>query len=180
MKLLANMTTAELAAYVQSHLRSKGIETVLTGGSVVSIYSQQRYVSKDLDFVIAGYMRRHVIREAMEEIGFKQSGRHYVSSETVFVVEFPGGPLSIGQEGVSEIDSIELETGILKIISPTDCIKDRLAAYYHWGDLQCLEQATLVAEEHSIDLKEIKRWSEVEGKLDEFQKINHKLEKKYN
>ena len=32
---------------------------------------------------------------------------------------------------------------ILKLLSPTDCVKDRLAAYYHWNDRQSLEQAIL-------------------------------------
>jgi hypothetical protein len=95
MKLMSEMTTAELAAYIQSHLRYKGIEVVLTGGSVVSIYSQQKYVSKDLDFVVIGYWKSSRIREAMEEINFQRIGRHYESSETDLLVEFPGGPLSI-------------------------------------------------------------------------------------
>ena len=64
---------------------------------------------------------------------------------------------------------------MLKIISPTDCIKDRLASYYHWDDLQCLEQATLGAQSNKINLVEIERWSEVEGKLDEFRRIRNKL-----
>jgi len=69
------------------------------------------------------------------------------------------------------VDEHKLPTGILRIISPTDCVKDRLAGYYHWNDLQCLEQASLVAEAIKIDLEEIERWSKVEGKLGEFKRI---------
>ncbi len=36
MKPISKMSRAELAAYIQSHLREKGIESVLTGGSAVS------------------------------------------------------------------------------------------------------------------------------------------------
>jgi hypothetical protein len=32
-----------------------------------------------------------------------------------------------------------------------------------------------VATDHAIDLVEVKRWSEVEGKRDEFAKIEHEL-----
>jgi hypothetical protein len=63
----------------------------------------------------------------------------------------------------------------LRVISPTDCVKDRLAAYYHWGDRQCLTQAELVAKEHPVDLNELKRWSVVEEKLDEFERIKNRL-----
>jgi len=65
----------------------------------------------------------------------------------------------------------------LQIISPTDCVKDRLAHYYHWGDRQCLQQAILVAAKHDIDLKEIQEWSKSEGKFDEFEKIKKDLER---
>jgi hypothetical protein len=54
-------------------------------------------------------------------------------------------------------------------------VKDRLAAYYHWNDAQCLEQAALVAQAKEIDLDEIERWSKAEGKLDEFRRIRHRL-----
>ncbi len=51
MKSISEMDQAELAAYVQSHLRKKGIHVVLSGGATVALYSEGRYVSKDLDMV---------------------------------------------------------------------------------------------------------------------------------
>jgi molybdate-binding protein len=53
MKDISRMTQAELAAYVQSYLRKKGIIVVLSGGAVVGIYSKGQYVSKDIGFVNA-------------------------------------------------------------------------------------------------------------------------------
>ncbi len=50
-------------------------------------------------------------------------------------------------------------------------------AYYHWGDRQCLTQAIMVAEQQEIDIEEIRRWSDVEGKLQEFENIKEKLVK---
>lgn len=169
------MSRAELAAYIQSQLRTKGIEAVLTGGSAVSIFSGEKYVSMDLDLVIMGYAKRSRVREAMLEIGFDQVGRHFEHPETVLLVEFPGGPLSVGKQPVSNIDSLEYETGTLRIISPADCVKDRLAAYYHWGDRQALTQAIMVIQQNRIDLSEIAAWSEVEGKLAEYKTIEPSL-----
>jgi len=51
MKSIKKMTNAELAAFIQSHLRNKGIDVVLSGGACVSIYSSNRYVSMDLDLI---------------------------------------------------------------------------------------------------------------------------------
>jgi len=171
MKPVAKMVRAELAAYIQSQLRAKGIEAVLTGGSAVSIFSGEKYVSMDLDFVIMGYPKRPKIRDAMQEIGFHQVGRHFKHPETLWMVEFPGGPLSVGKQPVAKIDTLEYETGTLLIISPADCIKDRLAAFYYWDDRQALAQAIMVVQENRINLSEIAEWSQEEGKLAEFKKI---------
>lgn len=175
---LAGMTVLELAGYISTHLREKGINVVLSGGSCVSIYSQGKYVSMDLDFVNAGFAKREKIREAMEEIDFQEENRYFKHPDTDYLVEFPPGPLGVGEEPVNQIDELEVSTGMIRIISPTDCVKDRLAGYYHWDDLQCLEQASLVAEVNEIDLEEIERWSEVEGKLDEFKRIMGRFTKK--
>jgi hypothetical protein len=169
------MTQGELGAFVQSHLRKKGIEVVLSGGAAVGIYSNSRYISKDLDFINIYAANRRNIRAAMEEIGFQEEGRYFTHPDTEFFIEFPAGPLAIGAEPVKQIIKKKFSTGILQIISPTDCVKDRLAAFYHWGDRQCLAQAELVAQEYPIDLNEIERWSAVEEKQDEFQRIKERL-----
>jgi hypothetical protein len=54
-------------------------------------------------------------------------------------------------------------------------VKDRLCAFYYWNDLQGLEQAVLVAKNQSVDLKEIKRWSKVEGKEEKHKIFKKKL-----
>ena len=60
----------------------------------------------------------------------------------------------------------------------TDCIKDRLAAYYYWDDLQSLEQAVWVAKKDDCNLDAVKSWSESEGELEAYQDFLKKLEKK--
>ena len=175
MKSIKEMTQGELAAFVQSHLREKGIDVVLSGGAAVSIYSSNRYISLDLDLVNRYFAKRRPLRETMQEIGFQEEGRHFKHPDTQFFVEFPPGPLAVGMEPVKQVNELKFSTGMLRIISPTDCVKDRLACYYHWDDLQCLEQVVLVAQTNRVDLEEIERWSEGEGKLDEFRRIRDQL-----
>ena len=177
MKSIKKMTNAELAAFIESHLREKGIDVVLSGGACVSIYSDGKYVSMDLDLVDIYLEKRSKIRKAMQEIGFIEEGRHFIHPDTDYFVEFPAGPLSVGEEPVKKVDELKFATGILRIISPTDCVKDRLAGYYHWNDMQSLEQAILVAQARKIDLKEVERWSKVERKLKEFKRFKARLSK---
>lgn len=175
MKPIKDMTQAELGAYIQSHLYAKDIDVVLSGGAVVAIYTLGKYVSNDIDLVNRYSARRSAIREAMEELGLKETGRHFEHPDTQFFVEFPPGPLSLGEDFDINIDQQELETGTLRVISPTDSVKDRLAWYYHDGDLQCLSQAVMVATDNNINLDEIERWSEGEGKLEEFEQFKTDL-----
>ncbi|MFT3893126.1 MAG: hypothetical protein QM730_15965 [Anaerolineales bacterium] len=134
MKKLREMSQAEVAAYVQSHLRDHKIYVTLSGGAAVSIYTVNRYVSADVDLVEDTYADRTQIKAAMEEIGFREKNRYFIHPDTPHIVEFPSGPLSVGGEHVKHIKEIKYATGILRVISPTDCVKDRLAAYYFWGD----------------------------------------------
>ena len=175
MKQIRNMSQVELAAYVQSHLQKAGINVVLSGGSAVSFYTGNKYVSKDLDLINANFAKRKDIKTAMEKIGFREEGRYFVNPETQFLVEFPQGPLSIGEEPVKVVDEFKLATGTLRIISATDCVKDRLCAYYFWNDQQGLTQAVLVSKSQQVALKEIKRWSKAEGKEQEFEVFKSKL-----
>ena len=163
------MGQAELAAYVQSHLREKGIDVILSGGAAVALYTSGRYVSRDLDFVNRYFARRPAITQAMEDIGFKESERHFEHPDSAYIVEFPPGPLAVGDQPITEIEEVPFETGTLRLISPTDCVKDRLAWYYHSGDRQCLLQAVLVSKAHTIDLADVRRWPVAEGKLPEYE-----------
>ncbi len=168
MKPVSKMHQNEIGAYVTTHLHNSGIKVVLSGGAVVSIYSNRKYVSKDLDLVDMYSSKREKIQKAMREIGFVEKARYFVHPDSEYVVEFPPGPLTVGLESVKEIVELKLSTGTLRIISATDCVKDRLAAYFHWNDRQCLEQAILVSQMQNVDMEEVKRWSKKEGKLHEF------------
>jgi hypothetical protein len=49
------LSLEELAALVCSTLERHGVSVVLSGGSVVSIYSNNAYQSNDLDFIQTGF-----------------------------------------------------------------------------------------------------------------------------
>ena len=171
------MSVGELGAFVCSHLEDSGIRVTLTGGACVTIYSDNKYQSLDLDFIEEMPVTRRKLKKAMGEIGFSEENRYFSHPDTEFFVEFPPGPLSVGEEAIHEILVMEFNTGRLRLISPTDCVKDRLSAFYHWDDRQSLEQALLVARTCDIDLLQIRHWSEREGELENFETFFSALSK---
>lgn len=168
MKTIPEMNKFELTAFVQSTLDQAGIHVVLSGGTAVSFYTENRYSSYDIDLVNQFSVQHKCIQEALNKMGFLETGRYFTYPGTEFFIEFPPGPVTVGVEPVQKIETVKFSTGILRIISVTDSVKDRLAAFYHWGDEQCLYQATLLRNSSTVDMEEIERWSKKEGKELEF------------
>lgn len=176
---LKKISVKNLAAIIGKQFKKYDISAVLTGGACVTIYSRNKYVSSDLDFVTAATEDApKVVKRAMEEIGFKRNAQGYFANpDCPFFIEFISPPLAIGNEAPKKIETLKTNFGEFKILSPTDCVKDRLAHYYHWDDPQALEQAKLVAKSHRIDRKELKRWSKVEGHLIKYNEFVKELRK---
>lgn len=171
MKKTGNMNIAELAAFICTHLNNSGIKCILTGGACISIYTDNKYESFDLDFIDCTYRSRKQIAEELGKIGFIENNRYFVNNETKYFIEFPAGPLSIGSEPVHITNELVFSTGKLFLLTPTDSVKDRLAAYYYWDDKQALEQSILLSQSQRIDLKEVERWSKAEGQINKYKQI---------
>jgi len=162
---IKNMTMPELASYVCSKLEENNIEVVLSGGSCVEIYSRGDYTSYDIDLVNRYNDTFFKIKSTMEALGFEEEGKYFVFKDTQFYIEFPSGPLGVGDAPVEKIEEITTKYGVLKLLTATDCIKDRLSAYYHWDDEQGLQQAIWVAQQNKINFDDLKEWSKKEQSL---------------
>ena len=121
-----------------------------------------------MDFVVTRYIDMKKIKKLLGKIAFKEKGRHFKHKNIEYFIEFIPPPLSVGEESVKEISEIKVKKYLLKILSPTDCVKDRLAAFYHWNDRQSLYQALMVCKEQKVNLNELKRWSKNEGMINKF------------
>jgi hypothetical protein len=173
---IKGISLKDLAIYISDYLRKNGIDTVLSGGACVTIYTDNKYLSYDLDFVLQVYIDRKRIKTVMEKIEFQEEGRSFKHKDTRYYIEFLSPPISVGGEPVKVISSIEEGNRILRLLSPTDCVKDRLAAFFHWDDRQSLDQAILVCRDKNVDLKEIERWSLNEGMKNKFEVVRKELD----
>jgi hypothetical protein len=170
MKAVADMSMEELAAYVCDALAQEGIETVLSGGCCVEIYSEGRYTSDDIDLIDRFNGGHRKIREVMERLGFREHSvkRYFIHDQTPYFIEFPRGPLGVGDAPVKEIAEKEYCTGTLKLLTATDCVKDRLAAFFYWDDTQSLVQAVWVARSNEVDIDAVRDWAIREGMEEKF------------
>jgi uncharacterized membrane-anchored protein len=160
-------TLEELAFIVSQELINAGIEAVLTGGAVVSIYTKNLYQSYDLDFVTDESIKN--IEKVLDKLGFKKKeGRHFKHHDTDYFVEFISTPLAIGDEQVMEKEELKKNNRKLILLPATYSVMDRLAAYFHWNDPQGLEQAVMVAKSQKINLSKVKTWALKEEQSEKF------------
>ncbi|MBN2323961.1 MAG: hypothetical protein JXQ30_09510 [Spirochaetes bacterium] len=157
-------TEEELWKYVGYSLKKNEIDTTLVGGAVVAIYSSGVYRSGDLDLVNMNNREEKIINETLQELGFEKRGRHFEHQKCKHIfIEFVPSPLSIGSDHTVKPYEVLVEGIIIKILSPTDCIKDRLASYIYFDARECLDQAVLVATKQKFDLHDVKDWCANEG-----------------
>ena len=152
-------THEEIAAAVSEALRAHEIMAVMSGGGCVSVYSVNKYQSDDLDFVDS-YRDKPKIQEALLTIGFFSNRDRYFRNDTTGIyLEFPPGPVMIGNEPAKEPVEWETPAGSIRMLTPTDSVKDRLVKFYEWNDSQALYQALLVVAAQPVNLREVERWS---------------------
>ena len=169
------ISIADLAALVHTKFTEHDMKTVLVGGACVAIYSGSRYLSYDLDFVT--YETRGKIKEALLELGFKLKGKYFSRSDCPYFIEFVNPPVAVGEELVHRFNTLHTPFGQVELLTPADCIKDRLASFFHWDDRQALEQAVMVFQDQKVDLQEIERWAKAESHFDKFKEFKKVLKK---
>ena len=63
-----------------------------------------------------------------------------------------------------EIPALKTRWGPLRVVTPTLCVMDRLAAFWHWHDRQAWDQAVMVAAERRVDFCEVTAFASEEGR----------------
>lgn len=164
-----------LAALVNQKFIEHGMKTVLVGGACVTIYSNNRYLSYDLDFIT--FETSSTVKKALLELGFRPKGKYFSRSDCPYFIEFVSPPVAVGDELVTKFKTLDTPFGKIELLTPTDCVKDRLASFFHWNDRQALEQAVLVFHDQNVNLKEIRRWAKVENHLDKFEEFTKLINK---
>ena len=167
-------TIEELAALVCEKLKEYNIDVVLSGGSCMELYSNSEFSSYDIDLIMRYSAKQNDVNNAMESLGFKREkiARYFKHPNNPFFVEFPDGPVAVGDEFIKEFATRTTKFGELKLLKVEDCIKDRLCAYVYHYDTICLDQAISVAKNNEVDYQELERWAKEESGTDMINAIN--------
>ncbi len=147
----AGMSLVEVAAAVATHLRTRGIEVVVVGGSAITSHVPEVYTSMDIDFAVTSGIDRRRIARALNELGFHKRGRVFLHPETVYALDFVAERPYIDQEPVYDFAEIHTSVGSVRVLHLEDAIADRVAAFLHWSDSESLgvaERSAAAARDH--------------------------------
>lgn len=146
---------------------------------MVSIYTEGLYRSGDLDMV-PDDLGRDRLPEVLARIGFEQTRSRYFKHPACahLYLEFPRGPVEIGEQFPVTPDQIEVEGRTLRLLSPTDSVKDRLAGYIHWKTRANFDQAVLICrrQRERVHLDAVRTWCTGEGGESAFGELIQRLE----
>src|SRR5437868_4054008 len=124
-KINKDTTPVELMAIVSEHLSANNISAVLTGGSVVSVYTDNKYESLDLDYISPSDHQE--ILAVMAKIGFTPvtpKNKDLGHRECPITVEFPARTVMLGGQ-VEKVSHTETVEGVkVMMLSPTQSVMD--------------------------------------------------------
>ena len=118
-RITRDSTLTEVAAIVSDALHRAGITATLSGGAAVAIYTENKYQSRDLDFVTAAMFDE--LSAALETLGFVQTSISRLPQFThplvEWFVEFSPAPITFGHLYVDHKDCavIDLKSGQSKL-----------------------------------------------------------------
>ena len=117
-----------------------GNRPILVGGGAVEFYTGVRFSTGDLDLVAPGSA---ICEEALCSLGFERppNARHYINRTISALVEIHSDALQANEEPV---EVVYQKTPLL-IISPEDCLTERINKYKKHGSTLDLLNAFLIA-----------------------------------
>src|SRR5688572_33414527 len=99
------ISTENLATVVSRCLSQDGIDSTLVGGSCVTLYSENQFMSYDLDFI--SYEPLGKIKKSLEKLGFLYDKKKYFTrTDCPFFIEFLNPPIAIGNEPVTTVNCL--------------------------------------------------------------------------
>ncbi len=109
----STISLRDLAGYISEELRKRDIDTILVGGACVTIYSENRYQSYDLDYITYADMKR--VKIALAELGFMEKQKYFKHEGCQWFVEFVSPPVAVGDEPVQRFNSVQTPLGTIKL-----------------------------------------------------------------
>ncbi|HEX9743937.1 MAG TPA: hypothetical protein VGB30_00785 [bacterium] len=141
---------------------------VMVGGGSVELYTSIHIATGDLDLVVKDIDACVFV---LESLGFvrHENTNHFVNRDCAMLVELHGKQLFPGEESVE----LSYRKSLLRVISPEDCIVNRLAEYKKHGStmdlLSSLYISMLVRER--LDFKRLHQRIDEFGLLDYYRLI---------
>jgi hypothetical protein len=138
-----------------------GIKSIVVGGFAVELYTQNSYMTQDIDLVFA---RSDIANKILLDLGFEREGKSWYHSELQLSVEIPADMLH--DADYDRVIKLNLKNGdSVYVIGIEDIILDRLRACIHWKSTSDCEWAYRIFKTHEerLDIDYLVQMSKKDG-----------------
>ncbi|MCW5946033.1 MAG: hypothetical protein KIT74_03285 [Fimbriimonadales bacterium] len=173
MKINVHTSLRAVAFLSGTQMRQAGYCVIRTGGSAATSYAPNHDQSIDLDFMIEFAESSSKGSVVLNSHGYRVENSIFFDESDPYTVGFVRGPIMIGEDEVRACNTLRERNCQLNVLTPTDCVRDRLAPFTFYRDRSSLQQAPWVANEQwdSMDLEAIERWCRREGEKERFEQF---------
>lgn len=174
-----DFSSASIKQIVQQlfrYLADCDLDPVLIAHGCAAFYASSVH-PKTVEFVISDFTLPALGR-VMKAIGFEAEGVTVFTSKRCPVeVVFSPPPMTAGDDVVRDTVTVKTREGNVRMLTETDCVRQLLAMFYRWGDVEAINEAVAVAREcrENIDFELIRRWSDWEWCPEKFVEFMNRL-----
>jgi len=154
-----------------------GTKAVLVGGSAAAVYAPESLRSRDADFILTFVAGNVETEDTLRTIGYRRAGRIFAHESQLVTLDFPDDVIYIGEEWITAYDTIERGSFKLNIITPYDCIRDRLLSYFAWSDRSALLAAVEVARRQAFDAVALQTWANAQNESARYAEFLRRIER---
>jgi len=158
-------------------LRAHDHKPILTGRGCAYMYAPKQCHTNSFDIVMNEYHPDTMIALMKRAHLSFQTNRTFISKSYDFEINFLPPPLCVGDTIITQTHRMKTTHGYIDLLTITDIVRQRLSAYYRWGDSNALDEAIVLAKGKNIDLKLIEHWSRWEWASDHFELFYQRLPK---
>lgn len=165
----------KMVSLIVKHFAARGVRVILVGRACAAIYTGSKAKLFTIEFMVNDFVVDDVLA-AMDELGFESKDeRTFTSESSPYEIVLNPPPITVGDDVIEKINSVKLNGGMIDLLTPTDCVRHRLAFFYKWGDAEAMDDAVRVAKKQAVDMELIGRWSAWEWCGDKFLEFSKRV-----
>ncbi len=158
--LTAATTLPEAAVTIATAFNREGIAAVLTGPAASAIHTHDRRTCRHLNYALTPPVSPSRLASALRYLGFDAApaATSRAHADSGFSIELTEEPVTLGKGDAVLGQTLQLKNGFVRVLSPTDCCRERLLRWKSTQGETEMTQAVDVAARCDVNMPIMRAW----------------------